>query len=313
MKQKDIKNFKIWCSEIHSLFSRPKGATMPRKSDQTKFIKLLESDAEKTEEDLNFIRSYNDKVEIYNDPPLSKTTINALIRQYGWSVYNKKTAQKGDAMSFLKKGTDMEAEAVELLSHIDNHQYSLSTDTIENDYLVGRCDVLCREKDLIIDTKISWNVNSFLKARTTPLTSKHWHQVQGYMELYDVNQAEVVFLLLNTPPELIEREKIKLINKFMIGEIDREKYEVDMDNIESAFTYSNIPVKRRYFKYQIKREPQIFDTVYKKVDKARIWIKEFEKSMKKNIFDVPSENYLKVEENNIEHNSDECVENDAGG
>ena len=85
---------------------------------------------------------------------------------------------------------------------------NLSTDTIENDYLVGRCDIFHPKDDKIIDTKISWNVNSFLKSRTSTLSAKYWYQMQGYMELYNVNNAEVVFLLLNTPPELIEREKV---------------------------------------------------------------------------------------------------------
>ena len=228
-----------------------------------------------------------------------------------WKVYNKKVAQKGEALSFLKKGTDMEGEAVELLSSIDKQSYKLEIDKVENEYLIGRCDIICPSK--VIDTKISWNVNAFLKARTTPISKKYWYQMQGYMELYNVSEAEVVFLLLNTPPELIEREKVKLLNRFMIGEIDREKYELDMDNIESAFTYSNLPIKRRYFRYKIKREPQVFDKVYNKVIKAREWMQQFEKDMKTNIFVVPSENYLNTEKNNIELDTSESDQNDSGG
>lgn len=298
MSKKDFSNFKIWCSEIHSLFSIPKGVTMPKKNELKRYEKLIESSEEKTEEELEFLKMCDEKISVYNDPPLSKTTISALIRQYGWLVYNKKVAQKGDALSFLKKGTDMEGEAVELLSKIDSESYVLQTETISNEYLVGRCDIITKDK--VIDTKISWNVNSFLKSRTTPLTAKYWYQMQGYMELYNVSEAEVVFLLLNTPPELIEREKVKLVNRFMMGEIDREKYELDLSNIESAFTYSNLPIKRRYFRYKIKRESQIFDLVYRKVEKARNWMQEFEGDMKTNIFVVPSENYLKADKNNTE-------------
>ncbi len=201
----------------------------------------------------------------------------------------------------------MEGEAVQLLSKIDKMDYKLVTETTENDFLIGRCDIFCPEKSKIIDTKISWNVNAFLRARTEPVSKKHWYQVQGYMELYNANEAEVVFLLLNTPPELIEREKIKLLNRFMIGEIDREKYELDMENIESAFTYSNLPIKRRYFRYKIKREPQIFEKVYKRVEKARLWFHEFEKEMKTNVFVVPSDNYIKPEENIAEPDPSESL------
>ena len=310
MKVYDFSQFKVWCSEIYSLLSMPKGVTRPSKQDIKKYDRLINSPDEKDETDLEFLRKFDEKILTYNDPPLSKTTISAIIRRYGWLVYNKKVAQRGDALSFLKKGTDMEEEAAQLLSKIDREKYHLQTETIENDFLVGRCDIFCPDKDKIIDTKISWNVNAFLRARTTKVSPKHWYQVQGYMELYNVSEAEIVFLLLNTPPELIEREKIKLLNRFMIGEIDREKYELDMENIESAFTYSNLPIKRRYFRYKIKREPQIFENVYKKVEKSRIWMQEFEKEIGTNIFVVPSENYLKTEENNPESDSAESLPSD---
>lgn len=297
MAKTDFTQFKIWCSEIHSLLSIPKGVK-PKVNEIKKYEKIINSPDEKTVDELEYIISMDEKFAIFNDPPLSQTTISALIRQYGWKVYNKKIAQKGDALSFLKKGSDMEGEAVELLSSIDKQLYKLETETIENEYLVGRSDIIMSDK--VIDTKISWNVNAFLKAKTTPVSKKYWYQMQGYMELYDVPDAEVVFLLLNTPPELIEREKIKLQNRFMIGEIDREKYELDSDNLESAFTYSSIPLKKRYFRYKIKREPQVFENIYRKVEKARIWMKQFERDMRTNVFIVPSENYLAPEKNNTE-------------
>lgn len=312
MRTHDFSSFKVWCSEIYGLLSRPKGCSKPPQKDVKRYEKLLCSDEIKEEADVEFITKYDDRVAMYNDPPLSKTTISALVRQYGWHVYNKKVAQKGDALSFLKKGTDMESEAVELLSKIDKKQYSLITETTENDYLVGRCDILAEEMSKVIDVKISWNVNAFLKARTSPISNKYWYQMQGYMELYNVNFSEVVFLLLNTPPDLIEREKMKLINRFMIGEIDREKYELDMENIESAFTYSNLPLKRRYLRYTIKREPEIFDYIYKRVEKSRIWLSEFEHEMKKNIFIVPSDKYIESGKNNSESDPTEPLSSDEG-
>jgi hypothetical protein len=311
MKQKDFSDFKVWCSEIYSLFTVPKGIK-PRKSEYSRYDRLMNSDEDKDDDDIEFLRQFEQKIAVLNDPPLSMTTISALIRQYGLLVYNKKTAAKGDPLSFLKKGTDMEQEAVDFLSKIDKQDYKLVTETIENNYLVGRCDIFCPDKDKIIDTKISWNVNAYLKARTAGISPKHWYQMQGYMELYNVNHAEVVFLLLNTPSELIEREKIKIVNQFMIGAIDREKYEIDLENIESAFTYNNVAMKKRYFKYKVKREPQIFEKVYNKVEKAREWFAEFDKGMKSNIFVVPSEKYLATEKNNTEPEPAKSLSIDEG-
>jgi hypothetical protein len=304
MAKQDFSQYKTWCSEIYSLLITPKGIK-PKQSEYKKYERLINSEEEKDEEDLKFFREFDQRLSILNDEPLGKSAISSLIREYGKIIYNKKIAAKGDALSFLKKGTDMESEGIQLLSSIDKKEYTLVTENTENEYLLGRCDIFCPESDKIIDTKLSWNINAFLKARTTPLSGKYWHQMQGYMELYNVNNAEVVFLLLNTPPELIEREKVKLLNRFMIGEIDREKYELDVENLESAFTYSSLPIKKRYFRYTIKREPNIFEKIYKKVEKARIWMQEFHYEMRKNIFVVPSENYLKSEKNNTEPDTDE--------
>lgn len=312
MKNTDFSKFKAWCSEIHSLLVQPKGI-YPKKQEYKKYERLLGSDEPLSEEELKYVTDFKSRLNILNDEPLGKTAISALIREYGKIVYNKKIAPKGHAMSFLKKGTDMEVEGIELLSKIDKHKYSLVTENTENEYILGRCDVFCPEKDKIIDLKISWSVNSFLKARTTPLDKKYWYQVQGYMELYNVGNAEISFLLLNTPPELIEKEKIKIVNRFMIGEIDREKYELDIENIESAFTYSNLPLKKRHFKYRVKRELNLFEKVYKKVEKARIWLQDFDREMKINVFDVPSENYIKNEENNVESDPNFSSESDERG
>jgi len=311
MAKQDFSQFKTWCSEIHSLLVTPKGLK-PKQSEYKKYDRLIDSEEEKDEADLKFLQEFDQRIAILNDEPLGKTTISSLIREYGKIIYNKKVAAKGDALSFLKKGTDMESEGIELLSKIDKHEYQLITENIENEYLLGRCDIYCPESDKVIDTKLSWNINAFLKARTTPLDRKYWYQMQGYMELYNVNKADVVFLLLNTPPELIEREKVKLLNRFMIGEIDRDKYELDIENLESAFTYSNLPIKKRYFRHTLTREPKIFEKVYKKVEKARIWMQEFHSSMRKNIFVVPSENYLKAEENNTESDPAEPLQSNAG-
>ncbi len=312
MAKPDFTRFKTWCSEIHSLLVTPKGLK-PKQGEYKRYERLMSSEDEKDEADLKFLQEFDERLKVLNDEPLGKTTISSLIREYGKIVYNKKIAAKGDALSFMKKGTDMESEGVQLLSKIDKQEYTLITENTENEYILGRCDIYCPEKDKVIDTKLSWNINAFLKARTTPLDRKYWYQMQGYMELYNVSQADVVFLLLNTPPELIEREKVKLLNRFMIGEIDREKYELDIENLESAFTYSNLPIKKRYFRYTLKREPQIFEKVYKKVEKARIWMQEFDAEMRKNIFVVPSENYLKPEKNNTEPDSAESLQSNEGG
>lgn len=300
MKNINFSEFKFWCSELSNLYSLPRGFNKPSKKEMAKYDKIVSSTDEKSEEDRLFLEMIDNKMLARYDHPISKSTQSFLIRLYGKSVFCKKTAAKGNMFSFLEKGLDMELEAIELMSKIDKTKYERQSYFAENDYITGRCDILSLSKNKIIDTKISWDVNSFLKARIDSVSKKHWYQVQGYMELYDIDKAEVAFVLLNTPPELIERERIKLTNKVMVGEISMEKYELDMSNLDLAYTYNNIPVKNRVFRYVVKREPEIFPFLYKKIEKSRIWLEEFHNNMKNNLFVVSSQKYLEVEKNNTE-------------
>lgn len=300
MKNINFSEFKFWCSELSNLYSLPRGFNKPSKKEMAKYDKIVSSTDEKSEEDRLFLEMIDNKMLARYDHPISKSTQSFLIRLYGKSVFCKKTAAKGNMFSFLEKGLDMELEAIELMSKIDKTKYERQSDFAENDYITGRCDILSLSKNKIIDTKISWDVNSFLKARIDSVSKKHWYQVQGYMELYDIDKAEVAFVLLNTPPELIERERIKLTNKVMVGEISMEKYELDMSNLDLAYTYNNIPVKNRVFRYVVKREPEIFPFLYKKIEKSRCWLEEFHNNMKNNLFVVSSQKYLEAEKNNTE-------------
>jgi len=300
MKNIDFSKFKFWCSELSNLYSLPRGFNKPSKREMSKYDKIASSSGEKTEEDTLFLEMIDNKMMARYDHPISKSTKSFLIRLYGKSIYCKKIASKGNMFSFLEKGLDMELEAIELMSKIDKTKYERQSDFAENDYITGKCDILSLSKNKIIDTKISWDVNSFLKARIDSVSKKHWYQVQGYMELYNIDKAEVAFVLLNTPPELIERERIKLTNKVMVGEISMEKYELDMSNLDLAYTYNNIPARNRVFRYVVKREPEIFPFLYKKIEKSRLWLEEFHNNMKNNLFVVSSQKYLEVEKNNTE-------------
>jgi hypothetical protein len=310
MRKYDFNEFKVWCSDIYSLFVRPKNIRMPNKTDQKKYDKLMDYEGVKTEDELEFLRKVDEKIAIFNDPPLSKTLISSIINRYGHMVYGKKKAAVGDMFSFLRKGTDLELEGVELLSKIDKIQYQRNLETVSNEYLVAKPDIICLEKDKIVDVKINWNFNSYLKARTSPLDKKYWFQAQGYCEIFNVSQVEVSFLLLNTPPDLVEKEKLRLLNKFVAGEIERDKFESSMENLDAALTYNNIPVRRRNFKYVVKRVPGIFDDVYKKVEKARAWLADFDNDLVSNLYLVSSDNYLKAEENNTESDSTEPLSSD---
>lgn len=245
--------------------------------------------------------------------PLSKVAENYLIKRYGWEKFAKKTASTGNQFAFYEKGTLLEGEAVELLSRLDRVKYVRNTKLVTNDYLLGKCDIISPDRKMIIDTKVSWNISTFMTALNGPLKAMYWYQMQGYLELYNVDHGYVCFCLLNTPVELVEREKVKLLNKYVFGEINREDYEKKMESLELSLTYNNIPLKRRVIRFRVNRYPDLMPKIQWKVEKCREWLTNFESlhTFGEEIITLP-EDYAHTKENNSQLDAVEPCEIDEG-
>ena len=301
--KKDWSDFLLPCSGIEAIFTRPQGVTKLSKKDETHLAKLSLLE-EKTQDDWDKIRAYRAKAELYENPPLSKTAISFLTEKYAWFKYEKKIASKGKLLAFLEKGNVLESTAIKVMSEIDGVTYIKNDEKLHNEFIVGEPDIIHREGGLVIDTKVSWNINSFLKAKNG-LDDKYWFQAQGYMELFNIDKVDVCFLLLDTPDDIIQREFAKVLTSFVMGEIDRETYDEKVESLAGAMVYSNIPMKRRVIRYRVNKEPSVMPVIYKKVEMCRQFLKQFDREHLKNkiIVSLPPKK-VHGKEDNTEHNSD---------
>lgn len=257
-----------------------------------------------TESELETFKHLTDKNEMWNNPPLSKTAISFLTTRYGYDKYAKKTLSTGRHFSFFEKGNQLESEAIDILSKIDKVRYQKNKELKQNDFILGKCDILSVERNKILDVKTSWNINTFLSVRNYILKPSYWYQMQGYLELHDIPVGEVCFVLLNTPEDMVEKERLKLLNRYVFGEISRDDYEKNVELLSMSTSYSNIPMKKRVIRFRVKRAKEVIPSVYKKVEQARLWLKEFDKEHNsgKQIITL-LENYAKIREDNIEPES----------
>lgn len=140
----------------------------------------------------------------------------------------------------------------------------------------------------------------------TTLSVKYWMQMQAYLELYDLEVGEVCWVLLNTPPFLIERERTKFTEKYMTGEIEAEKFEEHMERLDLNYDYNIIPRKRKIITFVVNRERSFMEKVSKKVEKCREWMAEFDKihSDNKKIITLSDKYASNIEEDNTESNPD---------
>jgi len=110
---------------------------------------------------------------------------------------------------YLEKGIRLEAEAIQFINHRRFKRYEKNTERRTNDYLTGECDIWHKGVKTI-DTKVSWSLDTF------PALSEDCHdmtyewQGRGYLSLWDEQEHEVVYVMLDTPDDLIKWEPIEI-------------------------------------------------------------------------------------------------------
>ena len=311
MKYKNWDNFKVHVTGIGRIMSRPKGCNDLTQKDKRKQITII-SKEEKSSEDLEQLEFFKQKRERFLHPPLSELAKGYLIERYSAEKYNIRRASAGGRQKpTITKGVALENEGIDIISFVDKIKYQQPSCPTENEYMIGECDILCYDNKKIVEVKTSWNAANFmLNLRKNKLTFHQWSQIQGYLELYNLEFGQVCHVLVNTPPHLIDQEKINLFRRYTFGEISRDRYDQEIEKYDSLFDYSKIPIKKRIIRFDVQRCPEFIEGVDVKVVKCREWLNGFERTFlsNKNILTLP-EDYIHAattgDENSPEHNPDE--------
>jgi hypothetical protein len=315
MKYKDWSNFKLHCSDIAEAVAPPRNVRPLTNKEEPKYESYLAKQAMNeplTPNEESHLLKLQSKIKRFNDPELSITAIKRLTRRYAYERYNKKTAATYNyARGSQLKGTLLEMEAIEILGRHDKCNYIKCDVSAENDYLLGRCDVLYEADNKIVEVKTSWNINTMMQQEAVGLPDKIWWQAQGYLDVYEKELCEVSFVLLNTPPHLVSQERTKLDMKYVYGEIMRDKYDEELEKFELFYDYSKIPLKRRVLTYTVNRDKELMQYVYSRIEKCRIWLNEFERQHmnRKNILTL-SQDYDRKKKDNTEFDTAEPLQSD---
>lgn len=293
MKHKDWSSFLLHCSSISNVMGFPIGLKAFKPSEVERLSELKRRDFLNDKEQADLDKKLAKEKRLL-DPELNEGAKKYLIGRYAFERYNTRVASLGAGFSPSAKGTELEEQGLALLSKMDGIKYVKSNKAANNEYLLGRCDIECPKTGRIIDLKVSWSINSFFATLSTELDKRYWYQMQGYLDVYDRPEGEVCFVLLNTPYHLVEQEKSRVTYKYLMGEIDKEKYEEDIYRLSLAFDYERIPTKRRIIRYRVSRHEDSMQFVYKKVIRCRQWLQEFEaKHQTSTLITVSNENYEK--------------------
>lgn len=133
----------------------------------------------------------------------AKTLLKSMAKEFTFG-YHKVVKTK-----YMDKGLALEDEAIEFINQRRFKSYRKNTERRVSEFLTGECDIYVPGVKTI-DTKVSWDVDTFPALSEDAHDPLYEWQGRAYMKLWDVPEHEVAFVLLDTPDDLIRYEQIEL-------------------------------------------------------------------------------------------------------
>ena len=178
----------------------------------------------------------------------------AKLDLFGW--------QQFEGNKFTEKGLMLENEAIKLSGLKRGLPLKKNSERRENDWITGECDIYVPTRKLIIDTKCSFDIGThpFFADEAEDKAKKAGYdiQMQGYMWLWDCEEAQIDFVLFPTPEELLGYGQ------------STERY---INLVEQ------IPQHQRITTVTIKRDEQIIEKIQERVSAAKAYYDELIKQM----------------------------------
>lgn len=212
---------------------------------------------------------------------LSESCKQTLIEIIISRKYNR---QKDIANKYIEKGLAVEEDAVTLYSRLEGKFFKKNTHRIISDDIQGEPDLYkgnsIFDAEHIIDLKSSWDVFTFFAVKTKPINKDYLYQLNGYMALTGAKSATLAYCLINTPEPMINDEKRRLFYKMNVLTEENPEYKKACELIERNMTFDDIPMEDRVIKFELKRDDELMDKVYKRVPWWREFMNEFVKNDK---------------------------------
>lgn len=173
--------------------------------------------------------------------------------------------QSFEGNKYTEKGLQLEEQAIKLSSLSRGLVLKKNTERRENDWIQGECDIYVPSRKLIIDTKCTYDIGThpFFRDEAEEKAKKQGYdiQVQGYMWLWDCEEAHIDFCLF---PTLID----------MVKPWESEEKLIDL--------VEQIPQKKRLTTVVIKRDETVIEKIKQRVEAAQDYYQELIAQMDKN-------------------------------
>ena len=215
---------------------------------------------------------------LFTEPKLKEDKLagklSATAKTHLYEVYasNLWEIEKDLVTKQMEKGIVAEQAAISLISSVDGFPYEKWQQRAENSFVSGHPDIVTG--DGIIDIKCSWNAFSFLPKLMEDVDNNYFYQVQGYMWLFNKKVARISYCLVDTPPNLIESEKYRLLRAMDVATEDDPIFLKAFAKLKSNMIFSQIPPQLRVINHFVERDEEVIAKIPEKVEKAREFLIE---------------------------------------
>lgn len=206
---------------------------------------------------------------------LSKTAKTALINTYIKAVYDR---EKDIETKQMKKGTNGEGNGILNLGRYLNKPLVKNTKQFENEWVKGTPDII--DETHVYDTKLSWDLWSFLPNVIEPLDKGYYAQIQGYMWLTGLKSGSIAYVLEDCPQDIIDQEKYYLLKRMNVISEESPEYIEAAAGIEINLIYPDIPLNEKVLLLKVDYDEELIEKMKVKITKCREFLQEFSEKHK---------------------------------
>lgn len=110
----------------------------------------------------------------------------------------------------MEKGLICEEDAIQLVNRVRGLNLEKNTERRANEFITGECDMFDAGRNRGHDIKCSWSVATFPISEVDCVDKLYEWQMRGYMALWDADEWEVNYALVDTPDKLIGYEPLAM-------------------------------------------------------------------------------------------------------
>lgn len=176
----------------------------------------------------------------------AKTAIEKLAKQMVYG-YDEEISSKA-----MEKGILVEDQSIALYNEVFFTNHQKNTIRLDNEWITGECDIHAPGK--IIDIKSSWSLATFPATSAAGENKGYEWQGRAYMWLWDVDQFEIAYCLVNTPEDLIgyEQQDLHFVDH-ITPELRVTRVHYTRDKTLEEKIKQRVDDARRYFDQMVKQ------------------------------------------------------------